>query len=117
MDEKTETLIRALAEKLGTTAEHLWMALVKQAPITAAVDLLVLIGWAAACFWVVKKVAQKTKEPSDGYAEWRGEGAFFAWAGAAMLCGLTLLIGGASLSGIVAGFVNPEYWALKEVMK
>ena len=43
MDEKFQKLIEALAAKLGTTAEHLWGVLVRQAPISGAVDLVLCV--------------------------------------------------------------------------
>lgn len=43
MNEETSKLIRELADKLGTTAEHLWSVLVKQAPISSATDCVGLI--------------------------------------------------------------------------
>ena len=38
MNEATAKLIEELAAKLGTTAEHLWGVLVRQAPISATVS-------------------------------------------------------------------------------
>jgi hypothetical protein len=39
MDERTELLIRELAAKLGTTADQLWGAMTRQAPISAFISL------------------------------------------------------------------------------
>ena len=51
MNDQTLQLLKQLADKLGTTAEHLWAVLVKQAGIEARMDagfagmfLLLLIG-------------------------------------------------------------------------
>lgn len=47
MDDKYRQLIEDMAAKLGVTAEHLWGVLVKQAPISGAVDLVICIVMAA----------------------------------------------------------------------
>ena len=44
MEDKYLKLIEALAEKSGTTSEHLYGVLVKQAPITGVVDILQCIA-------------------------------------------------------------------------
>ena len=122
MNDKTEALIRELAEKLGTSGEHLWGVLVRQAPITGAIDLLVIVAWAFAVVWVFCLVRAKTAKPmpteADSYprAEWYDEGAFMAWALWAVMAMMVAVIGGVSLSETIGALVNPEYWALKQVL-
>ena len=122
MNDKTEALIRELAEKLGTTGENLWSVLVRQAPITGAIDLLVVVAWAFAVVWAFRLVRAKTTKPmpteADRYprAEWQNEVAFAAWALWVFMAIMVAVIGGASLSGTIGALVNPEYWALKQVL-
>ena len=122
MDEKTLEVIQALADKLGTTAEHLWGVLVTQAPITGSVDLVVCIGMAWATVVWVKTVCRKTNAPpktdEDRYpsADWRGEGAFVAWISVFIAASATAWTIAANASLIVAAFVNPEYWALRQLL-
>lgn len=40
MNEQTVKLVEQLAQKLGTTTEYLWNVLIKQAPISAAIDMI-----------------------------------------------------------------------------
>lgn len=47
MDDKTLEALTTLANKLGTTAEYLWGVLIKQAPITVAIELSVMVAWVA----------------------------------------------------------------------
>lgn len=61
MDDKYQQMIEALAAKLGTTAEHLWGVLVRQAPITGAVDLAICVVLAALTAWWVSVVNRKTQ--------------------------------------------------------
>jgi len=123
MDEKSQQLIEALAAKLETTTEHLWGALVQQAPISGAVDLVLCILIAATSAWWIRLVMNKTTCPAETdanrypRAEWREEDAFLAWFAAIIggVLAVAFIIG--SAQGIVAAFTNPEYWALKQLVK
>lgn len=123
MDEKYRQLIEALAEKLGTTAEHLWGVLVKQAPISGAVDLVLCIVIAASAWWWAALVKRKTTKPPKTdddrypYAEWSDEAAGLSWIGAVIAVVFALICIVGSAQGIVAAFANPEYWALKQLVK
>lgn len=123
MDEKFQKLIEALAAKLGTTAEHLWGVLVRQAPISGAVDLVLCVVIAAVTVWWVALVKRKTTCPPETEtnrypkAEWRDEGAFLAWLVTVIFGVLALISVIGSAQGIVAAFANPEYWALKQLVK
>ena len=123
MDDKTLQALTALAAKLGTTAEYLWGVLLRQAPITGAIDLAVMAAWVAMAMFLIRLVRRKTTTPAktdeDRYpsAEWSDEGAAFAWAGAVAFALLVALIVGSELSSVVAALLNPEYWALKQILK
>jgi hypothetical protein len=115
MDDKTLQALTALAAKLGTTAEYLWGVLLKQAPIQGALDLAVIAAWAAACVWLVRLVHRKTTGDDP---EWDDElGRVFAWIGTGIACILTAVIGGLSIAGAVTAIANPEYWALRQILK
>ena len=117
MDENTARVIQSLADKLGTTAEHLWGVLVRQAPITATIE----IGYIPVMLvlaWVGVKMLVKGKERFD---EGDNEviGMTLSIAGF-IICGvaaITLIAAFCCLSTNIAGFLNPEYWALKQIIK
>ena len=123
MDENYRKLIEVLAAKLGTTAEHLWGVLVRQAPISGGVDLVLCVVIAVVTAWWVQLVMRKTTCPPETEtnryprAEWKDEFAFLAWftVFAAGVLALVCVIG--SAQGIVAAFANPEYWALMKLVK
>lgn len=124
MDEKTLQALTALAEKLGTTAEYLWSVLIKQAPITGAVDLLLMVAWIAAAALWFSFVKRKTTRPpnTEGdyghrYAEWDGDAAFFGWASAGIFSLIAGIVVSSSLATTVAALFNPEYWALAQILK
>ena len=122
MNETTDKLIRDLAEKLGTTADHLWGVLCRQAAISGVTNLLVIGVWSILLVCAFKFVRRKTLTPpeteSERYpsADWEGEGGAIAWVilGAATI--ITVLIVGCNLEYIIGSLLNPEYWALKQIV-
>jgi uncharacterized membrane protein len=122
MDDKTLQALTALAAKLNTTAEHLWSVLLRQAPITGVIDLWVMAVWMAGCVAWFRFVRRQTTAPAatrddpDPSAAWSHEASVLAWVSvfvvvlisAFMLCGL---------STIAAALLNPEYWALKQILQ
>lgn len=122
MNDKTTALIEKLADKLGTTVEHLWGVLLHQAPISGAVDLakvVVMVLVAVGLVWVVKgKTTEPAETKDDLYprAEWGDDVAFFAWLvtfGYLIITGVVVI---GSAQDIVAAFLNPEYWALSHIL-
>jgi ABC-type Fe3+ transport system permease subunit len=122
MSEKTEQLIRELADKLGTTTEHLWGVMVRQATISGLTDLalvlLVLVATAALFVVTAKKTRTPAKTESDKYPkpEWEDEAAIAAWTISIIfmvVAVVTILIAAGS---ITAALLNPEYWALKQLL-
>jgi hypothetical protein len=122
MDDKTIALIEKIAEKLGTTSDHLWGVLLHQAPISGTVELSTVVVMAFAAVGLVRLVKGKTTKPAkaedDRYprAEWEGEVAIFAWLATAAYLIITGAVVFGSAQGIVAAFFNPEYWALSYIL-
>jgi hypothetical protein len=122
MDDKTIALIEKLAEKLGTTSEHLWGVLLHQAPISGAIKLSMVVVMVFSAVGLVRFVKGKTTKPAkteyDQYpqAEWEGEVAIFAWLATAIYLINTGAVAFGSAQGIVAAFFNPEYWALSYIL-
>ncbi len=124
MDDKTLQALTTLAAKLGTTAEYLWGVLLRQAPITGAIDLAMMVAGVAMAVFLIRLVRRKTTKPAktdeDRYpsAVWSNEeAAFFAWAGAVAFALLTALLIGYELPNVVSALLNPEYWALKQILR
>lgn len=114
--------LRELAAKLGTTSEYLWQVLIRQAPISGVVNLLVCVVWVWVAVWGFRLVSRKTKRPPETKedkfprAEWNDEDRAAAW----LLWGLYTLGGtiivGCALEYIAGALLNPEYWALTQVL-
>jgi len=110
MDDKTQELIKNLADKLGTTAEHLWGVLVKQAPISAATDVAVFV--VAIVLWsIAYKRLVKWEPEGDGMLK---DAAWFGFWVVTVIIGVALACDAVA---IVSAFVNPEYWALRQLVK
>ena len=105
MNEEAIALLKELAEKLGTTSEYLWEALLRQAPITGTIDLLILAGWVTGLilmFHKLKKLSDKE------YVELL----WLVWGVLACIAALASL----TLSTTISALINPEYWALKQLL-
>lgn len=118
MNEQTSVLLQKLAEKLGVASEHLWSVLVRQAPITAMADLVALS--VSLGLWIIafRFVNRKTTLSGDrDVSDWDDEGKFFAWA-IIILSGIgTVILLLIALTEAITAFVNPEYWALREILR
>lgn len=111
MDDKTLQALNALADKLGTTAEHLWGVLIRQAPISGCVELISLIICLVPTA-VVGRVLYKRAQNNDFYQDVY----FFSFVSVF----LVLLVFDSALISridiIIAAFINPEYWALMQIL-
>ena len=106
MNEESTALLEELAEKLGTTSEYLWAALLRQAPISIITDLLVLAVWVAVLILTFRKL----KKLSDkDYIELL----WIFWGLGAVICGV---IAPFVFSNMIIVLLNPEYWALKQLL-
>lgn len=114
MNDQTIQALNVLAAKLGTTAEYLWGVLVRQAPITGALDLAVMAAWLVALIFSARFVHKNT---AGDEPRWDDEAArFFAWGGVWLGALFVALIGGIIIPSAVSAILNPEYWALKQLL-
>ena len=111
MNDKLQDALIVLANKLGTTAEHLWSVLVKQAPITGVVDLVVLITLITVALCWTYFVRRKS---GKGWCRADSE---FAWACVAGAWFVVFICFLSFITDIISAFANPEYWALKQIMQ
>jgi len=112
MNDNEVRLIEQLAAKLGTTADHVWAVLVRQAPIEAFTDLF-YVGLIAASFFAVRafwRIAYKKGSSYDGEI-WIIPGVI-AWGAWAIFSVIVLIV----CAELPTLFLNPEYWALNRVL-
>lgn len=108
MDEGTEILIRELSEKLGTTAEHLWGVMITQAPIYAFTNTFIIITLIVVTGFVYKKLP---KFDTDGDGVLAIQWIFFSF----LVFGTFITIVELGPE-IITGFLNPQFWALKQLL-
>jgi hypothetical protein len=110
------TLIEKAALKLGTTAEHLWEVLVKQQIISAYVQIFVstIVGVALGFIWfkIIKRLRTADREETL-YGGFLFPVTVFTSFFSLFFVIFTL----SQFSSLVGKLINPEYAALKEVMK
>ena len=114
MNEQTIQALNALAAKLSTTAEYLWGVLVKQAPIEGALDLAVMAAWAIALICLARYVYKNTAGEDPHWTD--DVVRTFAWAGVGLAVLLVTIICGSNFTSAVSAIINPEYWALKQLL-
>ena len=107
MDEKTEILICELAEKLGTTGEHLWGVLLTQAPIYAVTAIFTIVSLCIVGIFGFKWSVSRIKK-NDDY--------MFPAIVFAVLLIFTMIAASIEIQGVMAALFNPEYWALMKVI-
>ncbi len=126
MDTNTADLLKQLADKFGTTVEHLWSVLVKQATVNACANaletalglgLIIAIGYFLR--WLTKP---RRKEAQDQYET----GALCDWDdGWPVAISIILVVGvivwlvvaGITVESVIVAINNPEYFALQEVLR
>ena len=113
MSPEVTNLLQGLADRLGTTVEYLWGTLVRQAPIQAVTDSVYLIALGGLYWFLITRWRKFVKE-NTGY-ENEDSRAWFT-AGIAIVGLICFLIASVTISGIVSGFLNPEYWALERIL-
>lgn len=116
MNKETTELLEKLAEKLGTTAEHLWSVLVKQAPWSGTFHI---IGCCVVILFLLKALKKATNYKP--VADYQDEEMIFVFKsiGVGILFLITLLAiynACAEFPMNLAGFTNPEFWALKQIL-
>ena len=104
--------LQMLAEKLGVTIDYLWSVLLKQAYVSAILDLLfvllMVIMWAALIKsrGAIKKWLKTMDDLEEGFICIFGSGFIIGVTVAAIIFIFTS----------TSALINPEYWALKEIL-
>lgn len=112
MDDKTLAFLQALAAKLGTTAEYLWGVLLRQAPISGGITpALIVLAWAA-IIGGMRYTHNKVKR-----REWHADGEAVPAFVILGVCSIFAVLGTSFESrDAITAIINPEYWALKQVL-
>jgi len=119
MSEQMEVFLIELSEKLGTTVTHLWSVLVQQAFIEGIVRLMVVVilitvSIVTFIFLYKKTTVNPNNEPK--YPECEDDDTYVPW-GVWIVCNIFLFtIVFVNLHIAITALINPEYWALKQIL-
>ncbi len=117
MDEKTEKLLRELAQKLGTTAEYLWTVLLNQAKYSAIISAIQMAIMVAIIFYTIILHIRFSKKDSIGWSQYDKKPELLIMpmmlAGAADVIMLIMFMVG--INEVMTAIFNPEYWALQRI--
>lgn len=117
MNEKTSQLIEQLATKLGTTSEYLWGVLLKQAQVQVISDIvfIVIVSILIIILWKVYLYAARNGAYSEATTEMT-----FVYGFPTILAAIALFCMSVAalhdLFQLPTLILNPEYWALKEIL-
>jgi Na+(H+)/acetate symporter ActP len=110
MNETTNQMLKLLADKLGVATEYLWSALLRQAPVSSATGLIGDIVLIVIFTLIWRKIRPAALgEDFSFYPE-----AYFLVGFVSLFALLWIL---SSLPSQISGFLNPEYWALQQLLK
>ena len=123
MEERAFEYIDALAANLGVAAEHVYGALLKQAMVSGVRSLVFIVICLAVVYMVLRllnRIITDVKEGNNDSIFVDGWGispagiiASFAGGIAMFILFIVIL---ADISNATTALLNPEYWALKEIL-
>ena len=121
MDDNTLRAITALSGKLGIAADMLWGALLRQSQIAAVIEVVASLVLAIGCVWWFRIVRKNTTAPPqervDQYVRSKWDDiASPARVSVFFFTLLSLILAYFWLSDAITAIINPEYWALKQIM-
>jgi hypothetical protein len=112
MNPETQKLLCDLSAKLGTTVEHLWGVLIRQAPISLCTNVFIVALCYAAGVVLINVGFRKDIVGMD-------DAQLAAWialrvAGVAVVI-VTTIVTICNMKAMAAALFNPEYWVLLQL--
>lgn len=107
MNEQTAELLNKLSEKLGVATEALWSSLMRQAPIASISNIITSLAFLVLIIVVRRWGSRLEDQEERSFVQIVTTGAFVLW----------LVVVSTILPSVMAGLFNPEYWALKEILR
>jgi hypothetical protein len=115
MDQKITDLLTKLAEKLGTTIEHLWRILIQQAHVQVAKNLTIMVVLAITEILISKNVFRLLKNRS--FEDIDDFKSVFMLIVFIIVSVVTLIYGVRLTLDTFDAALNPEYWAFRKIFE
>lgn len=111
LPQNVEQTLQILADRFGTTVEHLWEVAVRQTYVEAVTSVLLILAVSVGAYFALKW-CKKTFEEDDSYM---GDKRMFAGL---IACGVLVILAGVVFSNIgkLLQVFNPEFYAVKLLM-
>jgi len=118
MNKDTLDLLKDMAAKLGTTADHLWAVMIRQAYVSFVTDLILYIAAGIALYAIVKGVRLcLDNKPAGLTGEDRQFGFTVLMVIFSVMGVIVCLLIVCNIPGTITKIVNPEYWALRQILE
>lgn len=116
LDDKITNLLEKLADKLGTTIEHLWNILIHQAYVEAFKNIAIIAFFIIAEILIFKYTIKynKGKSLEDIDNDFKSIAVIIL---SIIISVFTIAIIGCLIPETVDAIFNPEYWALTHILK
>jgi hypothetical protein len=115
-----EVMLAELAEKLGTTIEHLWGVLLYQSfifGISASFISMIMLAILIGTFYYLKKVGNERRKKVDWECEYDVDFLTIGWVFFTIIAIVFPIVILVTFYEIFTAFFNPEYWALQTILK
>ena len=109
LPQNVEKTLQILAERFGTTVEHLWTVAVQQAYVDAVAAMLLILAVSAGAYFALKWCKKAFEEEDDSSM---GEKRMFAGILACIVLGILAGVVLSNIGNLLQVF-NPEFYAVK----
>lgn len=116
MTPELQKTLQQLAEKLGVGIDRLWACLVKQAPLDSVVNVFSWVSMAVVIAVSIKYFCKFYQKMIDHPHDDWGIAAFVSATTAVIFAVILMVTFGTNASLTLAGFFNPDYWALHQIL-
>jgi hypothetical protein len=113
MNEELGRKLAELAGKLGTTVEHLWSVLIRQAYIDGISSLVSVLGSLAFGVGSVLLFCHLKRKHAEALGKYIPAGIEYVLLGFVLL--LVAGAAGTNLYWVISDFFNPEFYALRQL--
>ena len=118
MSQEIAKVLDLLAERFGTTIEHLWEVMIRQAYIEAIMGIFVFALLLVVNIKFIKWAKPiTTNDDHETWEKWGVDGVMPVMASGFIMLVISCIAFLMTIDNLVAKLVNPEYWALQQILE